>query len=512
MVYVLFGLLIAILAFLIYIVFSLCMMKRCARHIEMVIKQMQNAQRELVCVQRKFVEVLKINDAGCTAASVHYCKDGSYSHALKTVNDQISVYIKKNPASLKEEAAYQYSVSYRRCYTSFLQLERRCEMLYLRMDGYCKKIFLSSFAGTIQKRLPARDTKKHVVFGMGLMRLPLLANGEVDLKQCMDMTDCMIQNGFTYFDTAYFYLNGRSEGVAKKILCDRYPRESFQLADKMPVSLLKTKEDVAQIFEQQLERTGAGYFDYYLLHALNNNTYEKQTKEFDVFSFVKEKKEKGIVRKMGFSFHDKPEVLEKILTEHPEVDFVQLQINYYDWDTNAVASGRCYEVARRHGKPIIVMEPIKGGNLANMPEQIKEMIPELLEKDSPATLALRFAATKPEVMMVLSGMSNIEQTVENAKRMANLKPLSEEEFKHMLKVGSAMRKIPTHSCTSCRYCLEVCPRHLPIPDMIKAVNRRLLGSTERVEQAKLCIGCGACEHRCPQKLKIRQIFKQAADT
>lgn len=512
MIYVQIGLFCAIAMFALYITFSLYLVYRCVGKIKIVTHYFYDASNEAAKAQIQFAKVLRRNNARCTVATAHYHeKDSSVVWALKTVNDQISLYVSRNPQALKDETVYQYHLTYCRYYADFLKLESRREALYDRMQSYRMNFFLSAFAEAAQDKLPPRTDTKRRVFGMGLMRLPLLANGEVDLSQCMDMADCMIQNGFTYFDTAYFYLDGRSEGVAKSILCQRYPRASFQLADKMPLSMLQTKEDVARIFGEQLERTGAEYFDYYLLHAMNAKNYDAKAKEFEVFEFIKEQKEKGTVRKMGFSFHDKPEVLDRILADHPEVDFVQLQINYYDWETNAVASRRCYEVARHHGKPIVVMEPVKGGNLASMPDQIKEMIPDLLEKDSPATLALRFAATKEEIMMVLSGMSTIGQTVENVKRMRDLTPLSAEDFQRLVKVGSAMRKIPTHSCTACRYCLEVCPRHLPIPDLIKAVNRRLLGSTERIDQAKLCIGCGACESRCPQKLKIRKILQQAAE-
>ena len=512
MTYVWIGLFVLLLSFILYITISLAVIYRCEKQIRKSTAHWHALARETALSQKKLVCAFRESDAQCSVFPTHYVKEpADLCFALKTVNDQITLYVKKNPSALKVEAAYQHSATYRRHYKAFLQVESKRSGFYDRMEAYRKNIFLAAFAEAAYDRIPPRDVPMEERFGLGLMRLPLLPNGEVDIKQCMEMADCVIQNRFTYFDTAYFYLGGRSEGVAKKILCDRYPRSSFRLADKMPVSMLKEQGDVERIFTEQLERTGAGYFDFYLLHALNDNTYENQTKEFDVFSFVAEQKRKGTVRQMGFSFHDKPEVLNKILTEHPEVDFVQLQLNYYDWETNAVASRRSYEVAKTHGKPIIVMEPVKGGNLAIMPRYIKELIPHLLQNDTPATLALRFAATKEEVMTVLSGMSTMEQTLENVRCMRNMKPLNEDEFEQLLKVASAMRKIPTHACTSCRYCVDYCPRHLPIPDIIQAINRHLKGSEEHVPLAKQCIGCGACESKCPQKLKIRKIMRQGAE-
>lgn len=513
MIYIWIALIGVLVAFAFYITISLLVVYRCVKQIGKTTELMYTQASETAKMQKKLANALRTNDAQCTVPVTHYVRQGAdLCFALKTVNDQITLYIKKNPLALRQEAVYQHSVTYRRYYNAFSQMESKRKKWYERMNAYRKNVFLSAFADAAIDKLPGCEYTIENRFGMGLMRLPLLSNGAVDMEQCIDMVDCVIQNGFTYFDTAYFYLDGRSEGVANKILCQRYPRESFRLADKMPVSILKEKADVERIFSLQLERTGAEYFDFYLLHALNRNTYEKQAKEFDVFAFVAEQKQKGTVRQMGFSFHDKPEVLDRILTEHPEVDFVQLQLNYYDWETNAVASRRCFEVARAHGKPIVVMEPVKGGTLATMPDDIKAMIPDLLEQDSPATLALRFAATKEEVMMVLSGMSTMEQTIENVHSMRELKPLGTEDFNRLLKVGAALRKIPRHSCTSCRYCLEVCPRHLPIPEIIKGVNRRLLGSEEKIPLAENCIGCGVCESRCPQKLKIRKIMQQAKDT
>ena len=382
--------------------------------------------------------------------------------------------------------------------------------MYKKFDSYRNNALISGFAEGAYAKLPAKEDAKGGLLGFGLMRLPMLDNGEVDTVQSMRMADYMIQRGYTYFDTAYFYLDGKSERAVKTILTDRYPRGCFCLADKMPVYHLKEAEDAERIFNEQLARTGAGYFDYYLLHALNNNTYEKQSKKFQVFEFIAEKKAMGKVKSMGFSFHDKPEVLEKILNEHPEVDFVQLQLNYYDWESKDVQSRRCYEVARAHGKQIVVMEPIKGGNLAYMPQDVMNTIPHLLENDSPATLALRFIAGKEGIMTVLSGMSTLSQTVENAERMHVLQPLSQKEENELLQAAEMIRKIPTYACTRCKYCLEVCPKKLPIPDIIGAMNRRLRGEIAKIPCAEECIACGACEKICPQKLPIRKIMAEGS--
>ncbi len=364
--------------------------------------------------------------------------------------------------------------------------------------------------------------------GLGCMRFPLLDKNDqksFDYPQVEKMVDIFMDHGFTYFDTAYLYHNYESERLVKKVLVDRYTRESFILATKMPTMLLTKKEDMERIFSEQLEKTGAGYFDYYLVHALNEKFYSLAT-ELGTFEFVKEKLSEKLVRKMGFSFHDGPELLDKILTEHPEVSFVQLQINYLDWESENVKSRECYEVARRHGKEIIIMEPVKGGTLANVPSKAKKMFFDRDENMSVASWALRFAASLEGVIMVLSGMSNLAQMEDNISFMENFKPLKEEEFKLCLSVGDVIKASVNVPCTSCRYCVENCPQNILIPDYFSLYNKAL--EKENVDFSKVkdeyertstsfgkasdCITCRVCEEKCPQKIKIADFMKNVKNT
>jgi len=500
--------------FFIYIIGSIYAVYSTVRRIEKNRAASIDIEKELRICQRKMVCALKEGDYHCTLNENMYfsSEDAVTAHALKTVDRQMKFYFDKKPGMIKKEAVYQHSVAYNRFLSEFQKNEEERIKWYNRMEDLRKSRLYGGFAEAAIDKLPKKDETYQNILGFGLMRLPLLENGDVDLEQCIAMADCMMQHGFRYFDTAYFYLDGRSEGIAKKILVDRYHRGTFLLADKMPVSLLKEDADVERIFNEQLERTGAKYFDYYLLHALNNNTYEKQSKRHKVFQFISEKKKQGIVRQMGFSFHDKPEVLEKILNENPEVDFVQLQLNYYDWESKDVAARRCYEVARAHGKPIVVMEPIKGGNLAVMPQEIRDKLPESIRSESLANLALRFVASKEGILTVLSGMSTLAQAFENAENMTDMKPLTDAETQALLQAAEEIRKIPTYPCTRCRYCLEVCPSKLPIPQIITKMNHRMRGGTVEIPEAQACVSCGACEAKCPQRIKIRQVMAQAVKT
>ena len=356
--------------------------------------------------------------------------------------------------------------------------------------------------------------------GFGLMRLPRKAL-RTDIEQTKKMVDLFMEAGFTYFDTAFVYVG--SEAAIKKALVDRYPRESYTLATKINAFLMAPNEKAAKKqFYTSLERTGAGYFDYYLLHSFMENNYKKYDK-FHLWDFVKEQKEKGLVKHFGFSFHAGPKLLDQILTEHPEVDFVQLQINYADWENPSVASRANYEVARKHGKSIVVMEPVKGGTLANPPAEVKKLFKEYHPDMSCASWAIRFVASLDGIITVLSGMSNIAQMEDNLSYMKNFQPLNEEEQKIIQKAQRILGKSSTIPCTACHYCTEGCPKQIPIPEIFSAVNKQLgNGQTqearadyERVategHRASDCIGCKQCEQACPQHLPITDHLKMSAE-
>lgn len=359
--------------------------------------------------------------------------------------------------------------------------------------------------------------------GFGLMRLPTLADGSIDIEQSKTMTDMFLRAGCTYFDTAWIYGGGASECAAKQILVDRYPRESFQLATKLFMKEgMTTVEEAEKMLATSLERTGAGYFDFYLLHSLNRDRV-RYYDEHDMWSFIKRKKEEGVLRHVGFSFHDTADVLDKFLTDHPDMEFVQLQINYLDWENESIQSRACYEVARKHGMPIIVMEPVKGGNLANPPESITEILRAADATASPSSWAIRFAASLPGVVTVLSGMSNIAQMEDNLSYMTDFKPLDENEMVVIGKVREAFAAIPTIPCTACAYCMKDCPANIAIFDTFRAVNNyrmyanlgasksRYERATKEKGKASACIDCGQCEEVCPQRIAIRAELKAAAE-
>ena len=360
--------------------------------------------------------------------------------------------------------------------------------------------------------------------GFGLMRLPM--DGEkVDIEQTKKMTDIFLERGFAYFDTAFGYLNGESEKSVKEVLVDRYPREKFLLATKLPAwAGAKTKEEAEQMFYTSLERTGAGYFDFYLLHNLGEHRTHFFD-DYDLWNFCLKKKEEGLIKHFGFSFHDKAEVLDKILTAHPEVEFVQLQINYADWENPTIESRKCYEVARKHNKPVVIMEPVKGGILANPPQQVTDVFKAADENASPSSWAVRFAASLDGIITVLSGMSNIEQMEDNTSYMQDFKPLSEDEIKVVDKAREILDSIPTVPCTACAYCMKGCPESIAIYGTFQAIN--VYNIYDDVEQAKgrykwntdghgwgkasACIECGQCEEVCPQHIHIREELKKAAE-
>lgn len=358
--------------------------------------------------------------------------------------------------------------------------------------------------------------------GFGLMRLPM--NGdETDIEQTKKMVDLFMQNGFNYFDTAYVYGDGQSEYAARDALVKRYDRESFILATKLPAwDKNLSIDEVKKRFYTSLERTQAGYFDYYLLHNLGGertDVYEY----YGLWDFVKELKEKGLIKHYGFSFHDNAETLEKILIAHPEAEFVQLQINYLDWESQRVESRKCYEVARKYNKPIIIMEPVKGGSLATLPDKARELLAKIDKDASPASWAIRFAASLEGVITVLSGMSNLEQMENNLSYMKDFKPLTELERETVFKARDIIEEIPQIPCTNCAYCVKDCPQNIPINKILGAINyhdkfNNLSGGTWRYNEsvknmgmASNCIECKACESVCPQHIEITEHLKRAKE-
>ncbi len=366
---------------------------------------------------------------------------------------------------------------------------------------------------------------KEKKLGFGCMRLPVIDGDaeRIDDKRFCEMVDTFMEQGFTYFDTAYPYHNQKSEGAVKRCVVDRYPRESFYLADKMPMWLVKETADYGKLFAEQLARCGVEYFDFYLLHAMDKERVA-DAEEKGGFAFVQEMKAAGKIKHIGFSFHDTAEVLDNILTNHPEMEFVQLQINYYDWESENVQSRKCYETAVKHGVPVIVMEPVKGGTLANLAPEAASVLKELDENASFASFAVRYAASLEQVFMVLSGMSDFKQLSDNTSYMKEFVPLSEEEQKGIDKVVEILEKLPTIPCTRCRYCVDGCPQKINIPALFKAYNNVVqFGDNEVTRRgyeqavkdhgkASDCIACGLCEEQCPQHLEIRELLKKMTET
>ncbi len=356
--------------------------------------------------------------------------------------------------------------------------------------------------------------------GFGTMRLPLKdANDKtsIDQKLFNQMVDVFMEAGFRYFDTAYLYHDEMSEVALRKALVERYPRESFLLADKMPTVIVKASEDYERFFATQLERTGVDYFDYYLMHNMGKDRYAK-TIELGGFDFVRKKKEEGKIKQLGFSFHDDAETLERILTEHPEMDFVQLQINYLDWENEVIQSRKCYEVAVRYGKPVVVMEPVKGGMLANLPEAAAALFQEYHAEGTPASYALRFAASLDNVMMVLSGMSTVEQVSENVRVLDQEASLSGQETELLKRVTEVVNQSVAVPCTACAYCTEVCPKNIAIPGLFGLYNNhKVTGNFSRMYyertvfdkgKASDCINCRLCVKNCPQHIEIPDVLKE----
>ncbi|MBN2860560.1 MAG: aldo/keto reductase [Sphaerochaetaceae bacterium] len=365
------------------------------------------------------------------------------------------------------------------------------------------------------------------MLGFGCMRLPLL---DVDDQSTIDyvafsaMVDLFLEQGGTYFDTAYMYHSHTSEIAVRECLVKRHPRDSFTVASKLPTMFLKERGDQERIFAEQLEKVGVDYFDYYLLHNLTVSHYRNVVK-YDSFAFIRRMKAKGKVRQIGFSFHDSADLLDQILSEHPEVDFVQLQINYIDWNNAGIQSGACYEVARKHKVPIVVMEPVKGGMLADLPPRAAQLLSRFDRTASQASWAVRYAAGLEGVMVVLSGMSNMDQLTDNLSYMIDFTPLDEKQQQVIMDVVSILNEQIAVACTACRYCVDECPEHIAIPEYFALLNSKRISGAEKNSihnvyygnivdsgrgKASACIECGACEAACPQHIEIIHHLKEVS--
>ena len=355
--------------------------------------------------------------------------------------------------------------------------------------------------------------------GFGLMRLPKNPDGSIDVPQVTEMADKFIAAGGTYFDTAFVYDKGESEAAFKAAVADRYPRSAYTLATKLNAASMHVSDEKAakQEFFTSLERTGAGYFDYYLLHAIQRGNYQVYD-DYGIWDFVKEQKEKGLIKHWGFSFHADPMLLEELLTAHPDAEFVQLQINYADWDNPGVASRRNWEICKAHGKPVVIMEPVKGGILADPIPAVKDILKAANPDASCASWALRYAAGIDNIMVVLSGMSSLAQMEDNLSFMRDFQPLSAEEMAVIAQAQKALDADKSIPCTACHYCTKGCPMQIPIPEIFNVQNRKMGAPrfrtvreynivTQDKGKASGCIQCGQCESACPQHLPIIKLLR-----
>lgn len=384
----------------------------------------------------------------------------------------------------------------------------------------------------LKKFFPEIDPEKRLA--LGCMRLPLKKKGglesAIDYDLCNQMVDTFMEAGFNYFDTARVYHARASERMIKRCIADRYPRESFVLTNKLSDGCFSTAEDIRPLFEDQLKVCGVPYFDFYLMHALDRNNYGKY-QETHAFEIAQELKAEGKIRHVGFSFHDDAEFLEKILNDHPEIEVVQIQFNYLDIDSDSVQSGKLYELCEKYDKPVLVMEPVRGGALASLPPAAKVVLDELWEGDefgddegkpSAASYALRFAASFPQVAMVLSGMGDMEMIEDNIDTFTDFCPIDEDELKAIEMVKAILQGQNVIQCTSCHYCTAGCPEKIKIPDLFSLYNKNKLfeawNNTHYYEnitsdggRASDCIKCGKCEIACPQHLPIRELLEKVAE-
>lgn len=355
--------------------------------------------------------------------------------------------------------------------------------------------------------------------GFGMMRLPKKEDGAIDIARTCEMVDAFIAKGFTYFDTAYVYAG--SEVAVKAALVDRYPRDAYTIASKLPGGMMKSPEDADKLFNETCSRLGVDYLDFYLLHNVDDE-HEEIFDKMNCWEWAKQKKAEGKIRHIGFSSHGTPELLERLLTKHPEVEFVQLQLNYFDWENEKVRARETYETVRKHDLPVVVMEPVRGGSLASLPAEPEAMLKAADPDASIASWALRYIASKEGIMTVLSGMSTEEQVQDNLATFASFKPMTEEENAMMGKVADILHSYPTVPCTGCKYCVEGCPMQIKIPNIMSALNQvrmfgespvaqsRYNGAVKDGGRASDCIGCGACSNACPQHLDIPTLMQEAA--
>lgn len=358
-------------------------------------------------------------------------------------------------------------------------------------------------------------------FGFGCMRLPMI-NGKVDYNEMNKMVDAFLEKGFNYFDTAHGYLDGQSEIAIRECLTKRYPRDRYILTNKLTNFFFNKQEDIRPFFESQLAACGVDYFDFYLMHAQSRDHFA-YFKECRAYETVLELKEEGKIKHFGISFHDTADVLAHILEEYPQIEVVQIQFNYVDYEDKAVESRKCYEVCKKFGKPVIVMEPVKGGSLVNLPDEAKKVFDEVDNGYSYASYAIRFAAGFDQIMMVLSGMSNFDQMQDNLSYMEDFKPLNEKEIEAVNKVREIFRNLGAIPCTACRYCTAGCPKHISIPELFSCMNAKQVFKdwnqdyyynevyTKNGGRASDCIKCGKCEAACPQHLPIRELLEKVAN-